>query len=442
MIDEHYRSLITNVIKLADVDGHARWRQQEHNYLSALIEKRLKYVQNPPDCSNAQKVVCQFDTNDWYAFGCRLHHLLNCMVTAYGSGRTMVMYNHDAWEFTSGGWNTLFLPLSDTCESVEGKTVAPWPRNSTHEPNTQVLTLVLPLITVNDSNRARPPFIPLILPEDLATRINVLHGDPGVWWIGQFLKYMLRPQKSISDKITAYAERIKFRTPCVGVHVRRTDKIKSEAALHNLDEYMYHVGEYYKIKELYDGRPCEKRIYLATDEPQVFDEAKLKYPDYEIIGDPEISKTGIPKARKSDNSLVNVFIDIHFLASCEYLVCTFSSNVCRIAYEIMNSVKPDASAMFTSLDDTYYFNDQIHRLNVAILPHKAEGPEEMDLQVGDQIEVAGNHWNGYSKGMNLRTKQFLLYPTFKVIPKIETIPFATYPNITINIDEFNEEINE
>ena len=38
----------------------------------------------------------------------------------------------------------------------------------------------------------------------------------------------------------------------------------------------------------------------------------------------------------------------------------------------------------------------------------------MDLEVGDEIKVIENKWNGYSDGYNLRTKKELLYPTFKV----------------------------
>lgn len=98
-----------------------------------------------------------------------------------------------------------------------------------------------------------------------------------------------------------------------------------------------------------------------------------------------------------------------------FLTPNFSFKVCRLAYEIMNGIKfEDASAQFASLDDVYYFNNQIRRLNVAVLPHKANGPQEMDLQVGDEIEVINNLWNGYSKGINLRTNKSLLYPTFKV----------------------------
>lgn len=81
----------------------------------------------------------------------------------------------------------------------------------------------------------------------------------------------------------------------------------------------------------------------------------------------------------------------------------------------MNSFYPDASNRYTSLDDIYYFGGQAHRLNVAVLSHIAIGPQEIDLQVADQIFVAGNHWDGYSKGKNLRTNSVGLYPTFKVI---------------------------
>lgn len=39
---------------------------------------------------------------------------------------------------------------------------------------------------------------------------------------------------------------------------------------------MSHVEEYYKIKDMGSGYD-EKRIYLSTDDPNVFDEIKHKY---------------------------------------------------------------------------------------------------------------------------------------------------------------------
>lgn len=59
------------------------------------------------------------------------------------------------------------------------------------------------------------------------------------------------------------------------IHIRRTDKVGTEAAYHNLDEYMHHVEEYYKRLELTPPVPA-KRVYIATDEPKVFEEARIK----------------------------------------------------------------------------------------------------------------------------------------------------------------------
>jgi len=60
MVDEHYRSLLRDVAKLADVDGYSQWRWKEFESLSRLVEKRLLHAQNPPDCSKAKKLQCNF----------------------------------------------------------------------------------------------------------------------------------------------------------------------------------------------------------------------------------------------------------------------------------------------------------------------------------------------------------------------------------------------
>lgn len=42
---------------------------------------------------------------------------------------------------------------------------------------------------------------------------------------------------------------MKFNTPIVGVHVRRTDKVHVEASFHSLSEYMRQVETYYQDLE-------------------------------------------------------------------------------------------------------------------------------------------------------------------------------------------------
>jgi len=39
----------------------------------------------------------------------------------------MIIKNSKKWEFTSRGFENIFLPLSDTCTSKDGETVSLWP---------------------------------------------------------------------------------------------------------------------------------------------------------------------------------------------------------------------------------------------------------------------------------------------------------------------------
>lgn len=67
----------------------------------------------------------------------------------------------------------------------------------------------------------------------------------------------------------------------------------------------------------------------------------------------------------------------------------FNMKVCRLAYEIMNSKHTDASQNFRSLDDIYYFGGQQEHRVEAIWPHNATNENELNLNIGDIIAIAG-----------------------------------------------------
>lgn len=56
------------------------------------------------------------------------------------------------------------------------------------------------------------------------------------------------------------------------VHIRRTDKVGTEASYHPLKEYMGHVEEYFSIREKFEG-PVKRRVFIASDDPNVIAEA-------------------------------------------------------------------------------------------------------------------------------------------------------------------------
>lgn len=162
---------------------------------------------------------------------------------------------------------------------------------------------------------------------------------------------------------------------------------------------------------------------------QVIEETRNKYPNYEIIGDPNVARMAALSTRYTDSSLFGIILDIHLLSLSDYLVCTFSSQVCRVAYEIMQTMYPDASDRFKSLDDIYYYGGQNAHNREAVLPHHPKKHDEIFMNIGDQIGVAGNHWDGFSKGRNTRTNQNGLFPSFKVNDKVETAEFPKYANV-------------
>lgn len=410
--------VLMDLEKLTEMDGHADWRETEAKDLSALVQARLKSLQNPSDCDSARKLVCNL--NKGCGYGCQIHHAIYCFLVAYGTERTLILKSA-GWRYNKKGFEEVFLPMSETCLDPGGGSRATWPGGE----GTQVVEL--PIV---DSVSPRPPYLPPAVPADLVDRIARLHGDPIVWWVSQFLLYMLRPQPHLTEMLDSTVENFKFDHPIVGVHIRRTDKVGTEAAFHPVEEYMVHVEEWFRKQRLTDPT-IKSKVYIASDEPRVLGECRKKYPDIEFLGDPEVARTAAVSSRYSDSSLRGVIQDIHLLSLTDYLVCTFSSQVCRIAYEIMQQHHTDASTRFKSLDDIWYYGGQDEHQQEAILRHKPVHQGEVELKVGDVIGVAGNHWDGSNKGRNHRTNKVGLYPEYKTRERLRVVNFPTYEHVKI-----------
>ncbi|XP_076442953.1 alpha-(1,6)-fucosyltransferase-like isoform X2 [Babylonia areolata] len=415
-----YQTVMTeDFLQLRQADGDEDWRLKESLALGRLVQRRLHFLQNPKDCSKARVVLC--DLQKGCGFGCQLHHVTYCLIVAYATHRTLVL-DSKGWRYASRGWDTVFMPLSDTCTDASGPAVH-WAASQAQKESARVLKL--PIV---DSLYPRPDFMPLAIPADLAPRLNTFHGDAPVWWIGQMVRYLMRPNQQLKKEMAAAADRMKFHRPLVGVHIRRTDKVGVEAAFHSLDEYMRHVDAYFS--QLEHHQPvAQRRVYLATDDPSILGDAKKRYSRYEFISDNDISRSASLGSRYTDSSLRGVIMDIHFLSLTNFLVCTFSSQVCRVAYELMQTLHGDASTYFRSLDDVFYYGGQnAHNLR-AVEAHQGRGGDELTFEVGDLLGIAGNHWNGYSKGTLRKTGKSGLYPSYKVENEIASVEMPTYPEV-------------
>ncbi|XP_022251999.1 alpha-(1,6)-fucosyltransferase-like [Limulus polyphemus] len=418
------RVILSEVNKMGDSDKREIWRENEMKELSDLVQKRIHVLQNPQTCKMKQTLICNLTNPSGFASG--IHDVLWCFVKAYHTNRTLVLISKH-WHYAPDQWNSVFHPLSPVCDELK-KT-----KKKSYLPGE------------NDSN-----FRSLMgaLPTDIAFRLMLAHGKPLAWWYGQFLKYILRPQEGLLKNVQT-VRMSSYEHPIVGIHVRRTDKIGNEASFHPIEEYMLHVDDFYRRLALVKNVNV-RRVFVATDDPKVLIECKKKYPNYVFVFNSEATATANnEKTRYSNSSLVGVVTDVFLLAHSDFLVCTLSSGLCRVAYELMQTLHPDASAMIRSLDVDHHYAWVLPPARVAVYKHVAHSKKEMALEAGDTIYKKNAYdvldealhkrsWDGYSIGTNSRTKlsaAFLTYKTIQQYPSV--IDFPKYPDYNVSLPPFD-----
>ncbi|KAF6130125.1 fucosyltransferase 8 [Phyllostomus discolor] len=122
-LGHHERSIMTDLYYLSQTDGAGDWREKEAKDLTELVQRRITYLQNPKDCSKAKKLVCNI--NKGCGYGCQLHHVVYCFMIAYGTQRTLILESQN-WRYATGGWETVFRPVSETCTDRSGISAGHW----------------------------------------------------------------------------------------------------------------------------------------------------------------------------------------------------------------------------------------------------------------------------------------------------------------------------
>lgn len=93
------------------------WQRSLSQEMTELMEKRLDYLQNPPDCTQAKKLVCEVAKT--CGFGCQIHHVAYCFIMAYATKRTLILDSRN-WRYSVNGWDVVFQPISSTCTTASG----------------------------------------------------------------------------------------------------------------------------------------------------------------------------------------------------------------------------------------------------------------------------------------------------------------------------------
>lgn len=188
-------------------DMMAEWRNEHAERLSRNVQQRFRLMQNPNDCSQARRLVC--DVTKLCGFGCQVHHLVFCFTVAYGDRRTVIVDSYK-WQYAPyrGSWESVFQVASNSCVTFNSKSMKWWEKpGEDHK---------LVKLSIAESLEEQPPFIPLAVPQDLAAQINQFHRQPSLWWIGQIVGFLLRPSMDMQVAIDEFKNVIGFSRPIVG----------------------------------------------------------------------------------------------------------------------------------------------------------------------------------------------------------------------------------
>lgn len=94
----------------------------------------------------------------------------------------------------------------------------------------------------------------------------------------------------------------------------------------------------------------------------------------------------------------------------------------------------DGAWRVQSLDDVYFFEGQFEHNQRAVISHKAVWANEISFVRDDVIRTEGNHWDGFSKGHDMETDHFGLYPSYKTEEIIKIGKMYTYPDVQVETD--------
>ncbi|XP_076803406.1 alpha-(1,6)-fucosyltransferase-like isoform X2 [Clavelina lepadiformis] len=370
--------------------------------LGTTIQAEIEKLQNPNNCSFAKKLICQSRIS--CGFGCVLHHLSVCLLLGLATNRTVVtdvrtQYNAELFDFIQ-------LP-SKTCKTINVSDALQW-NGVAADPNLmQARTLLLRVPLYFDDNLLFQPH-----------------------WLFQDIYAQIRPLPWLEREMQETKSKLGLIHPIVGVHIRRSDHKQIRFA--NNEQYMKPVKrwfeQYQQNRQLNGFRKLDQKlVYIATDDQRVISDLQKQYKQYTFITNYESTETAAMKeARNSNEGLLGIISDITLLSNCTYIVGSFSSNVFRIAAELMQTRYEDASNLAFSIDYPYCLSFKQGRNGQdfkAVQDHKPELflNKELRLRSGDLIkrqfseEIGEKSVKaGYWYGTNLNTSETGLYPSYKV----------------------------
>ncbi|CAG7832435.1 unnamed protein product [Allacma fusca] len=336
--------------------------------LARAIEQQLEVLSSQTNCSQSLTLSCGH--NDPCGLGCQLHHRAACLLMSYTLGIPLIHDSKTAWPFTSP-WQEVYERLGSGCK-VNAKTIfVTWRQGHLPVLHFGRACSSFPSLCPLESQIEYPLLAGVPIPKGLLNIIKMNHEDPFLWYLGQFIKFTIKNSKKMQRVIAASARGMNIigKTPVVGLHVRRTDKIfEASDSYHELGDYMKIAGEYFDTFHELDASP--RTVYIASDDHTVLEKAKTSYtlPVWRILGLTSHTTFYNQPERNSDQSLKSIVQDIFFLSQSKFLVCGLSSNVCRLVFELLAAQYADVNSRLKSMDGSYSYCLVGHDVPKVLIP--------------------------------------------------------------------------
>lgn len=160
-----------------------------------------------------------------------------------------------------------------------------------------------------------------------------------------------------------------------------------------------------------------EHLWLVPSPLDLFSD--FRYPDYRFVYNNSATEiAGSFEKRFSKTGLESIMFDLHFLSNADYLVCTFSSNICRLAYELLSSKRADYHQLARSLDVHYYNYFEIKNYQIAVVDNR---DPNFRFKRGDLVEkwifsghfFQGYHYKGISHTRMAETTKGGVYASYK-----------------------------
>ena len=69
------------------------------------------------------------------------------------------------------------------------------------------------IVELPNEDFPKRPTSPAVVPKRIRKQVEIFHGNPSLWWVGQFIRFLWKPNKEMRRKI----EKIEIKHPIVGL---------------------------------------------------------------------------------------------------------------------------------------------------------------------------------------------------------------------------------